>query len=404
MRILILTEFFAPSWAFGGPPKTLFEIARELVRRRHSVTVFATNVLDSRSEIEREYDVLEGIKVFYLKTLSKRLAWNEKIFLPIGLRKLLKENIGDFDLVVLTCFRTIFNWIGYNFARRFGRPYVILPYGTLPRGTGLKRILKWIIDPIFGYRMLSDASGVFAQTEHEIQESKKYGAKDGLVKLVPLNIDLSEFENLPPRGNLRRRIGVKDQEKVILFLGRLHKYKGLNLLIKSFSHLSDIRSDCRLVIVGRDDGFLPSVLKLIKSLNLEENVAFVGALYGKDRLEAYVDADVFVMPSSHFEETSTATLEACATSTPVIVTRQASIPCLNEYQAGFTIDYDQKDLENALLTILSDEELREKMGANARRMVEEIFCLSKVVDRFEESFNSARRPPQVATYEREKNG
>lgn len=404
MRILILTDFFAPSWAFGGPPKTLYEIARELVRRRHSVTVFTTNVLDSRNEIEREYDALEGVKVFYLKTLSKRLAYDEKIFLPIGLRKLLEENIGDCDLVVLTCFRTISNWIGYNFAKKFGRPYVILPYGTLPRGTGFKRILKWIMDAIFGYRMLRDASGVFAQTEHEIQESKKYGAKDGLVKLVPLNIDLSEFENLPPRGKLRRRIGVKDQEKVILFLGRLHKYKGLDLLIKSFSNLSEIRNDCKLIIVGRDDGFLSPMFKLIKSLNLEENVAFVGALYGKDRLEAYVDADVFVMPSSHFEETATATLEACATSTPVIVTRQTSIPCLNEYQAGFTIDYDQKDLENALLKILSDEKLREKMGENARRMVEEIFCLRKVVDRFEEIFSLVRRPHEIATYEREKNG
>lgn len=393
MKILILTEFFAPSWAFGGPPKTLFEIARELVRRRHSVTVFATNVLDARNEIEKRYDVIEGVKVYYLKTLSKRLAWNAKIFLPIGLRKLLKENTKDFDLVLLACFRTIFNLLGYRYARKFSKPYVLLPYGTLPRGTGLKRIIKWVIDPLFGYRMLRDALGVFAQTEHEIQESKKYGAKDAFVKLVPLNIDLSEFENLPPRGNLRRKFGIETHEKVILFLGRLHKYKGVDLLIKSFSHLIEIRNNCKLVIVGRDDGFLSSVFKLIKSLRLEEKVTFVGALYGKDRLEAYVDADVFVMPSSHFEETSTAALEACATSTPVIVTKQTSIPCLDKYEAGFTINYNQKELEDALLKILNNEKLRVKMGENARKMVEETFSSTSIANRFEEIFRNIVKEP-----------
>jgi glycosyltransferase involved in cell wall biosynthesis len=388
MKILILTENFAPAWAFGGPPKKLFEIVLEITRRGHHVTVFATNVLDAWSEIKEKHRVIRGVEVYYLKTLSKWLAWYTKIFLPIGLRKMLKENIKNFDLVLLSSSRTIFSLLGYHYARKFGKPYVLLPYGSLPRGTGIKKIVKCAIDPVFGYRTLRNASAVFAQTEHEIQEAKKYGAKDALVKLVPLNIDLSEFEDLPPKGGLRRKFGIETREKMILFLGRVHKYKGLDLLIKSFSHLRQIGDNCRLVIVGRDDGYLYTVFKLIKYLKLEGKVIFAGPLYEKDRLEAYVDADVFVMPSSQFEETSTAALEACATSTPVIVTKQASIPGLDKHEAGFTINYDQKELEDALLRILNDEELRVKMGENARKMVEETFSLTRVVDRFEEVFRS----------------
>jgi glycosyltransferase involved in cell wall biosynthesis len=388
MRILVLADNFAPAWAFGGPPKALFEVTRELAKRQHSVTVFTTNVLDAKSEIEKNHDIIEGVEVYYLKTVSRLLGWHAKIFVPIGLRTLLQENIKRFDVVLLASFRTIFNLWGCIYARKLDKPYVLLPYGSLPRGTGFKKLMKWTIDQLFGYRTLRYASLLFAQTEHEIREFKKYSGRDCAIRLIPLNIDLTEFEKLPPRGNLRRKLGIKNNEKIILFLGRLHRGKGLELLIKSFSHLNETVKSCRLVIVGRDDGYLAEMLRLIKSLRLEEKVVFAGPLYGRDRIDAYVDAEVFVMPSSNFEETSRAALEACASHTPVIVTKQASIPCLDKHKAGFTINYDEKELIDALFRILNNERLRAKMGENARKLVEETSNLDKVVDLFEKELRT----------------
>jgi glycosyltransferase involved in cell wall biosynthesis len=391
MKVLILTEFYAPAWAFGGPPKVLSGIASELARRGHSVSVFTANVLDAHNEITDKQAVIEGVKVTYLETWSRRLAWNYKIFVPKGLRKSLKENIKDYDVVLLASFRTIFNWLGYRYAKKFGIPYVILPYGTLPRAGVAKRILKFILDQFYGHRTLRDASAVLAQTEHEMEESRKFGAREENIRLVPLHIDMSEFEKLPPKGTFRKKIGISSDEKVILFLGRLHKYKGLGLLLESFSHIVQTHDDWRLVIVGRDDGYLASTLKLIEMLRLGKKALFVGPLYEKDRIEAYVDADVFVMPSSHFEETSTAALEACASHTPVIVTKQASIPGLDEYKAGFTINYNSEELKDALSKTLDDKKLRTKMGENARRMIEEKFTLSRVTDQFEKILQSLAR-------------
>jgi glycosyltransferase involved in cell wall biosynthesis len=388
MRVLILTEHFAPAWAFGGPPKVLFGISKELVRRGHEVTVLTTNILDSKSVIEKRFDVLQGVEVHYLSILSKWLGWRIKVFLPIGYRTLLEGKIKNSDLVILACFRNLFNATGFYYARKYEIPYIVLPYGAIPRGMGIKKLIKWLFDSLLGYKILRNASGVFAQTEHEMQECKKFGARESCVKLVPLNIDLSEFRNLPPRGAFRKKFGVKENEKLVLFLGRLHKYKGLDLLIQAFSDVIRIRNGCRLAVVGRDDGYLSSMYKLIDSFALRGSVIFAGPLYGKDRLEAYIDADVFVMPSSNFEETSTAALEACAAFTPVIVTKQTSIPGLDKYQAGFIINYDRVQLVNALLAILDDENLMEKMSGNARRLVEETFDLGKVVDRFEDFFLS----------------
>lgn len=391
MKVLILTEFYEPAWAFGGPPKVISGIGSELARRGHSVTVITANVLDASDEVPKGERVIDGVKVTYLRTWSRWLAWNHKIFVPKGLRKSLEENVKDHDVILLASFRTILSWLGYRYARKFGIPYIILPYGTLPRAGKAKRVLKFIIDQFYGHRTLRDASAVLAQTEHEMQEARKFGARDSNIRLVPLHIDMSEFKRLPRKGSFRKKIGVSSDEKVILFLGRLHKYKGLALLLESFSQKAQAHDDWRLVIVGRDDGYLTTMLKLIETLRLEKKILFVGPLYEKDRIEAYVDAHVFVMPSSHFEETSTAALEACASRTPVVVTKQASIPGLDEYKAGFTINYNSEELKDALSTILNDTKLGTKMGENARRMIEEKFTLKGVTDQFEEILQNVAR-------------
>jgi len=395
MKVLMLTEFYAPAWAFGGPPKVMSGIGSELVRRGHSVTVITTNVLDAHNEVPKREQIIDGVKVTYLKTWSKWLAWNHKIFVPKGLGKSLKENVKEYDVILLASFRTIFNWLGYRYAQKFGTPYVLLPYGTLPRAGNAKKLMKFILDQFYGHRTLRDASAVLAQTGHEMQEARKFGARDSNTRLVPLHIDMSEFERLPPKGSFRRKIGIGSNEKAILFLGRLHKYKGLDLLLDSFSHLVQTHDDWRLIIVGRDDGYQPTMLKLIETLRLGKKALFVGPLYEKDRIEAYIDADVFVMPSSHYEETSTAALEACASRTPVIVTKQASIPGLDEYKAGFTISYSSEELKDALSTILNDRKLRAKMGENARRMIEERFTLNGVTDEFEKILQRVARSSDV---------
>jgi glycosyltransferase involved in cell wall biosynthesis len=390
MKILFVGENFAPCWAFGGPPKVLFDIACELVKRGHSVTVVATNVLDAKNEVPKTFDTLEGIRVYYLKTISKWLSWNQKIFLALGLDELLVKTMRDSDLVVLVSSRTYFSLTSYRKAKSFNKPYILLPYGALPRGRGTKKFVKWIIDQFFGHKIVRDASMIFAQTYHEMEEAKKNGASNESVKLVPLNIDLSEFEKLPPKGIFRNKLGITNDEKMILFLGRLHKYKGLELLLKSFYNLSQTRRNYRLVIVGRDDGYLSTMLMLIKKLGLEGKAIFVGPLYGKDRIAAYFDADVFVLPSSLYEETSTAALEACATSTPVIVTKQASIPGLDFCKAGLTINYDQEELEKALKIILDNPRLRDTMGRNARKMVTETYGSVAWVNRFEQLMKTER--------------
>lgn len=354
----------------------------QLIRRGHEVTTFTTNAFDAHQVIQTPYANMDGIEVYYLKNLSNWLAWNQKIFLPIGLRMLIKKRIKNFDCVIIQGFRNYINLVSYRQATNYKIPYVLFAFGSLPKTLGLKSLVKDIADLSFSRDLLKKASRVMAQNWHEVSAYQHFGIPKEKIELLPLGINLTEFQNLPSRGILRRKYHIREDEKVVLFLGRIHKNKGLDLLLQAFSELKK-EQDFKFLLVGRDDGYLQSVNKLISMLGLGDRTFFAGPLYGKDRLAAYVDADVFVLSSSVYEETPMAALEACASFTPVIVTKQASIPWLEEYQAGLTIDYNAHALVNALSRLLANDDLRKKFGENARNMVREKFDWNVVTDKLE---------------------
>lgn len=143
-----------------------------------------------------------------------------------------------------------------------------------------------------------------------IAEEKIVLRRDGL--------ELSEFRSLPSQGSFRKKLGISDQQPLLLFLGRLSFIKGLDVLVQAFSQ---IESDAKLVITGPDDadGCVPAVRRLIQELKLSERVILIGPLYDIEKLEAFVDADVCVSPS-RYESFGISAAESVACGTPVLVT------------------------------------------------------------------------------------
>jgi glycosyltransferase involved in cell wall biosynthesis len=352
MKILQVIDMFSPS--AGGSADVASRLSQALSRRGHEVTIFTSNY-----RLEQGYTkTLPGVKVY---AAHNYLSPGGKPLLMPGILTTSKRELRDFDIIHLHNYPTIPNIMVHRYARQYHIPYVLQAHGSLAtyfqKGT-----LKRVYDRLRGQEILKDAAKVIAVAPAEAETYRSMGVAGDKIEIIPNGVDASEFESLPPRGEFRKKHGLQNQ-KVIFYLGRIHATKGLHLLAGAFAALLREKGDARLIIAGPDDGYLTELKKLIKRLQIEEKTLFTGPLYGQDKIQAIVDADVFVMPSA-YEIFGIAVLEACVCGTPVIVTDRCGIAPEITGDMGQVIGYDESALQGALLKALAapppDEASKEK--------------------------------------------
>lgn len=387
MKILQVTPTFVPS-NFGGVKVMSHKISKTLTKRGHEVVVYTTDADIGRSRLRDIQDIknVDGIKVRYFRNPSNLLAYKYRLFLPLGIILAAKKEIRSFDMIHLHDFRTFENIVVRHYAQKYGIPYVLQARGSLPR-IMTKQKLKQIYDIFWGYRLLRDASRLIALTETEAEQYKSMGVKEDKIEIIPNAIDLSEFENLPEPGKFRRQYGLDNNQKLILYLGRIHKIKGLDLLAEAFATLSKELKHAKLAITGPDDGYLPSLKKLITDLEISDKVLFTGPLYGRAKVEAYVDADVYVLPS-RYEIFGSTVLEACACGTPIVLTDRCGTANIIDGQAGFAVPYDKDALSSAILRMLSDDKMRQEFGEKGKSLVRRKFNWEKIAVQVENLYLS----------------
>jgi len=386
MKILQVIPYFAPAWHYGGPVSAAYNLSKELVKMGHSVTVYSTDVPTPEYRIKENEETIDRINIRRFKNLSNGIASKHKIFLSLSMISAIRNNLKEFDIVHMLEYRTIQNVIARHYAKKHRIPYILQAHGSVETYFQ-KGALKRLFDCIWGYRILKDASRLIALTSAEAKQYQTMGVSEDRIIIVPNGINLSEFENLPQRGEFRRKYGLNHNLKIILYLARINRIKGPDLLVKSFAELSKEMADVKLVITGPDDGYLPILRKLLKELGSEEKVLFTGPLYGRDKLEAYADADVYVLPS-RYETFPVGVLEACACGVPVIVTDRCGIADIIDGEAGLVVPYDEEHLQRALIRILGDDKIRLQFGERGKLLVREKFNWGKIAEQVEAVYQS----------------
>ena len=381
-KITIVTPYFAPAWSYGGPPRVLYTLARELVRNKIKINVITTDALDekrNRTFVEN----LDGIQVNRFPMISNTLAYRYKIFYVHNLSVKVLEILKPTDAVLFSDLRTLLNWQIYKIVQKFRIPYGIFPFGQIPYDKSGKSIIKRLFDQLWVKDFVSHASWRFAQTAHE---QAMYG------RYFDIDFDKTQLLYLPAPSEVyrvtereteqfRKKWNIKKHDKVILFVGRLHVLKGVDILIKSVLPLIQEDRSVKLLIVGRDDGVLERLTLNIPK-DCRGNVIFTRGLYGRDVACAYQAADCFAITPRFYEETSMAALTALSHSVPVVTTVESEVPFLDKYNAGITVSNSIIDIQKSLIKILSLSQIqRDRMGRNAVQLVNDKFRADKIAQR-----------------------
>jgi glycosyltransferase involved in cell wall biosynthesis len=221
-------------------------------------------------------------------------------------------------------------------------------FGPKIRSQQKKRVYGHLV----GSGLFRGAETIIATSEAERSDLIAGHIDPEKIVLRRNGLDLGEFQELPSKGALRAKLNIGERQPLVLFLGRLSLIKGLDLLVEAFAQID---SDARLVIAGPDDGdgCLERIRSLISDLRVEERVILPGPLFGKEKLEALIDADLFVLPSRH-ESFGNAAAEAIACGTPVLLTSECGIAPLVEGRAGDVVACEVVTLRDGLARLLGD--------------------------------------------------
>lgn len=208
--------------------------------------------------------------------------------------------------------------------------------------------------------------------------------------VVPNGIDLSVFSVLPPKEILKEKFPELRGKKIILFLSRIHRNKGLDTLIRAFAVIAKEQADVHLVIAGRDDGdgYEKALRKSVSSYNLGSRVSFVGMLSGREKLEAFTGSDIFVLPS-YSESFGMACVEAMACGVPVIISDKVGIHKeVMKNNACIVVEPKIDSLYKGIKSLLENDSLRQKIGLNGRKFTEKYYNIEKAADMMIEEYKN----------------
>jgi glycosyltransferase involved in cell wall biosynthesis len=281
-------------------------------------------------------------------------------------------------------------------ARRNKKPLVVSPRGALStwamkHGSWLKHVF-W---PLVQRPALEKASCFHATAESECRDIRRLGFRQP-VAIIPNGVDV-------PPCTLKQSRNVR----TVLFLGRLHPIKGIDVLLQAWAAVMDRFPRWHLVIAGTDSsygdtcGYLHDMRALASTLNLTR-VHFGGPLYGEDKLSAYRDADLFVLPS-HSENFGVTVAEALVAGTPAIVTKGAPWEGLETHRAGWWIDGGVDALVAALRQAMSEssDELAQR-GLSGREWMIRDFSWTTVGIRMDQTYrwliDGGKAPSWVKTH------
>lgn len=336
--------------------------------------------LDTYAEIE------------WAKNIYQELAPNVNIFPVLGPRSigysplLEKSMLGPqgrfFDLLHQHSIWMASSRATNRWRQAFQRPTVITLHGTLEANV-LRRSAwkKWLGGMVYEYRNLRAASCLHALSENEAASFRRFDLINPIA-IIPNGVSETWVASRRDARQFRERLQISFDQRILLFLSRIHPKKGLPYLIEAASQLSDQLGGWQILIAGPDDnGHRRGMEILAAKRGIENLIKFIGPVFGDEKANVFASSDLFILPSQS-EGFPVAVLEALGAGVPVITTRGTPWGELRDEHCGWWVDASVNGIRDALreAIYLPRTELRE-MGVRGRNLVARKYTWPRIAER-----------------------
>ncbi len=361
-------------------------MARAVAARGHEVEIYTTDWgLEGKVCADGRAVEDGGVAVRSFAVHAPRF-WKTSLPMCAALRR----EIATFDVVHLHSLYLFHDWAVPALCRRGGVPYIVRPHGTLdPYIRRRHRWRKALVEVLYQNRALRHAAAIHYTTAEEMRLATPHahGAR-GVV--VPNGFDLDQFDRMPDGSGFRARYPETAGRRIVLFLGRLHEKKGLDLLIPAFARTLAARPDLHLIVAGPDDGMAAELGRWVAREGIADRVSAIGMLAGEDKRMALAAAELFVLPS-YSENFGIAVLEAMAAGLPVLISDQVNLwREISDASAGIVVACRADAVEAGLARLLDDPDMARRMGRAGAALAREKFTWPLVAAALEALYVSVR--------------
>jgi len=378
MKIALVCPASLPATQFGGIVFLAVDLAQEISEMGHNVTIYTTD-LDFSNGSNKFNKKLPRIEKFGKFLINRTHVWFslKLFFVNTSMSKEIENDKPDIiHTIGLRSFQSIIAW---RVSKKLNIPLVVSDQGGLTThpflaesGFFLKTLYK--IQDFFIKKIINDTSVISVANEYE-QKIFSSLNKKSRIEIIRNGVNLKK---LVSKHNFKEKYQINSN--FILFVGRFSKSKGIETLINAFSIVKNELKDSNihLVIMGVDFGYQAEMEKLIKKLNLSEEIKVIKNPPRDDVISAYGESEFLVLPSQ-WELSPLVPLESFAFKKPVISTNSHGIPyTVQNNKNGILVEPENSlELSNAIMKLLNDTELREKLGQSGYNFVnEECNCVS----------------------------
>jgi len=355
MKIVHVTHSFFP-YSYGGRERMVLEWSR-CASKRNDVTILTSSDRLLKLEVKK----FGKINVYYLPSLRINLVSSIYRIPPFVLFFLLER---DFDICHVHDFHHFTTLLSTIACRIKGKP-IVLSYHGIYKSNGILSILTKIYEVLFLKFIINSVRYVIVPSEfskNEIINEFKI-PKEKIIK-VP---NFISFENLKTRTNFKKKYKL---DKYILAVGRFSKEKGFEYLLRSFKLVLEKRKDIKLVVIGGKRDYIRIIEKLAKNLGIIDNILILSNVSDEEVYSAFKYAEVVVI-SSIYEPFGIVALEAMYFGKPIVAFKVGGLKEIvkNKVNGILVREKDVKELADAIIRILSDAKMREKISRKNKKFV-----------------------------------